>query len=144
MATIEQYASGKAAKAVPSATGFSKWGKFMANEQMIAPCGVECSHCIHYLANTNSAARKQVSVWSETLYIPIETISCNGCRAHDGQIPLQLHLFGDSHQCSIYDCAQSKKVKYCGFCDHFPCDHRHPYNEKSGLLDQNAKALLCL
>lgn len=31
----------------------------MSQDQMIAPCRVECSHCIHYLANTDSAARKQ-------------------------------------------------------------------------------------
>jgi hypothetical protein len=66
-----------------------------------------------------------------------------GCWAHTGQIPLQKHLFGDNHRCSIYGCAQEKKTEYCGFCEQFPCDKRHPYLEKAELLNKNAKAVLC-
>jgi hypothetical protein len=116
----------------------------MSNEQMIAPCGVECSVCIHYLANKNSAARKQAVQWSEILNLPVKTITCKGCQAHAGQIPLQLHLFGDSHRCSIFGCVKRRKVEYCGFCDQFPCNKRHPYTENAALLPQKAKALFCL
>ena len=115
----------------------------MAYKQMIAPCGVNCARCIHYLANENPTALVQVEKWSARLNIPIEDITCKGCRAHTGQIPLQKHLFGNNHRCSIYCCAQEKKAEYCGFCEQFPCDKRHPYLEKSELLNKNAKELLC-
>ncbi len=115
----------------------------MSYKQMISPCGVDCARCTHYLANTNPAARIQVEKWSALLNIPIEDITCKGCRAHTGQIPLQKHLFGDNHHCSIYGCAQGKKAGYCGLCKKFPCDKSHPYIEKTELLNNNAKALLC-
>jgi hypothetical protein len=115
----------------------------MANKQMIAPCGMDCASCVHYLANDNPAALVQVEKWSALLNIPIEIITCKGCWAHSGQIPLQKHLFGDNHRCSIYGCAQGKKTEYCGLCEQFPCDKRHPYLEKNELLNKNAKALLC-
>ena len=115
----------------------------MAHKQLISPCGVNCARCVHYLANENTAALAQVEKWSARLNIPIEIITCKGCRAHTGQIPLQQHLFGDNHRCSIYGCAQEKKTEYCGICEQFPCDKRHPYFEKTELLDKNAQALLC-
>ena len=116
----------------------------MSNAQMIAPCGVECSHCIHYLANTDTAARKQGAQWSSILGVSIEMITCKGCRGQAGQIPFQKHLFGDSHRCSIHRCAQRRKIEYCGYCDHFPCDKRHPYTENAEQLTQKVKALFCL
>ena len=115
----------------------------MAYKQLIASCGVNCARCVHYLADENPAALAQVEKWSALLNIPIEAITCKGCRAHKGQIPLQKHLFGDNHRCSIYGCAQGKKAEYCGLCEQFPCDKRHPYLEKAMLLNDNAKALLC-
>ncbi len=115
----------------------------MANKQMISPCGVACASCVHYLANDNPAALVQVEKWSSLLKIPIETFTCRGCWSHKGQIPLQKHLFGDNHCCSIYGCAQRKKVEYCGLCEQFPCDKRHPYTENADLLNRNAKTLLC-
>ena len=115
----------------------------MAHKQLIAPCGVNCARCVHYLANENPAALEQVKKWSAILNIPIEAITCKGCWAQKGQIPLQRHLFGDNHLCSIYGCEQRKKAEYCGLCKQFPCDKRHPYTEKAELLNKKAKALLC-
>ena len=115
----------------------------MAYQQMIAPCGVDCARCVHYLANENPAALVQVEKWSALLNIPIEAITCKGCRANTGQIPLQKHLFGNNHRCSIYRCARGKRAKYCGLCEQFPCDKRHPYLEKTELLNNNAKTLFC-
>ena len=115
----------------------------MAYKQLIAPCGVDCARCVHFLANENPAALVEVEKLSALLNIPNEAIMCKGCWAHTGQIPLQKHLFGDNHRCSIYGCAQEKKAEYCGFCEQFPCGRHHPYIENSELLNNNAKALLC-
>ena len=109
---------------------------------MIAPCGLECSRCVHYLATRNSAARKQVEQWSAILNIPIETITCKGCRAQAGQIPLQQHLFGDAQRCSIYGCAQRKKAEYCGPCDQFPCDIHYQQEIYSKKLLDMIKGML--
>jgi hypothetical protein len=114
----------------------------MDHDPVIAPCGVECSGCIHFLARDNAAAMKQIQRWSAALNIPAKAMICGGCRAQAGQVPLQRHLFGDDHCCAIYECAKIKKIGYCGFCSISPCDRRHPYTEKAGLVPSNIKPFL--
>lgn len=113
--------------------------------QMTAPCGLDCFNCTFYLAHTDGEAMKQVEMWSERLNIPVDTMLCQGCRNHNGQIPLQKHLFGDEHRCGAYECSQTKKVTFCGECEGFPCDHLHPYADKADTLPHNTKIFnLCL
>ena len=82
---------------------------------------------------------------SEEYGIPVEIMLCNGCRSHNGQIPLQKHVFGEVHRCAAYECSQSKGVKFCGDCDQFPCDNLHPYADKAKDLPHNIKVFnLCL
>jgi hypothetical protein len=116
----------------------------MDHDQRIAPCGMECAKCIHFLANKNSEAMKQVQKWAAALNISAEAMVCGGCRAQAGQVPLQKRLFGDDHCCGIYDCAAKKKIGYCGFCDRSACGHRHPYAEKAGLVPSNIRPFLGL
>lgn len=111
--------------------------------QMLAPCGLECSCCVHFLAGRNPAARKQIERWAATLKIPTEKMICGGCRAQTGRVPLQNHLFGDDHRCALYACSRKENVEYCTACKQFPCDKRHPYNEKSELLTKDIKAFFC-
>jgi hypothetical protein len=113
--------------------------------QMTAPCGLDCFNCHFFLAREDKEAMKTVEQMSEEYKVPVETMLCNGCRSHDGQIPLQKHIFGESHRCAAYECAKSKDVKLCGDCDEFPCDNLHPYADRAGELPHNMKVFnLCL
>ncbi len=113
--------------------------------QMTAPCGLDCFNCTFYLAREDSEAMKQLEIWSEQLNVPTEIMLCRGCRNHDGQIPLQLRLFGADHRCAAYQCSAAKKVTFCGECDDFPCDYLHPLADKAETLPHNTKVFnLCL
>ena len=79
-------------------------------DPMLAPCGLECCHCIHFLARKDPEAMKQIQQWSADIGIPSEEMLCGGCRAQAGQIPFQKHLFGKDHRCAIYACSQREVV----------------------------------
>ena len=113
--------------------------------QMTAPCGLDCFNCHFYLANKTKEARAIVNKMSEEYNVPVDIMLCNGCRGHNGRIPLQKHIFGDSHRCAAYECSQTKGVDFCGDCDQFPCDNLHPYADRSTELPHNMKVFnLCL
>ena len=113
--------------------------------QMTAPCGLDCFNCVFYLAREDQEAMNTLERMSVEYNVPIEKMLCSGCRNHDGKIPLQLHLFGEAHRCSAYECSKSKGLKLCGDCDEFPCDHLHPYSDKADILPHNIKVFnLCL
>ena len=117
----------------------------MDYEQMTAPCGLDCFNCHFYLARKDKEAMSTVKQLSEEFSIPVEIMLCNGCRNHNGQIPLQKHIFGDKHRCAAYECSQGKGIRYCGNCDEFPCDNLHPYADKASDLPHNIKVFnLCL
>lgn len=113
--------------------------------QMTAPCGLDCFNCQFFLAHESPSALAEVEKLSEQLSIPVDIMLCKGCRAHNGRIPLQLHLFGEDHRCAAYECAKEVGVLLCGHCDEFPCDHLHPYADKADVLPHNTKVYnLCL
>lgn len=113
--------------------------------QMTAPCGLDCFNCQFYLAHEDQEARTTVEKISKEYNIPFEIMLCNGCRNHDGRIPLQKKAFGEEHRCAAYECSKSKNLNFCGDCEQFPCDHLHPYADKSTELPHNMKVFnLCL
>ena len=113
--------------------------------QMTAPCGLDCFNCHFYLARENKKARALVEKMSEEYNVPVEIMLCKGCRPHDGKIPLQKHIFGDSHSCDAYECSKEKGLDFCGDCDEFPCDSLHPYADRADELPHNMKVFnLCL
>ncbi|MCB2187313.1 MAG: DUF3795 domain-containing protein [Deltaproteobacteria bacterium] len=117
----------------------------MDYRELTAPCGLDCFNCTFYLATQDPAAQAQVEKWSEQYQVPVAVMLCRGCRAHDGQIPLQRHLFGEAHRCAAYECAKSKEHHHCGECDDFPCDYLHPYADRAAELPHNMKVFnLCL
>jgi hypothetical protein len=117
----------------------------MDSHKMTAPCGLDCFNCTFFLAPEDPEAMDQIKRWSEEYDVPVEKMACRGCRHHDGQIPLQMHLFGDSHRCAAYECAKAKRHHLCGDCPDFPCDHLHPYADKADTLPHNIKVFnLCL
>ena len=113
--------------------------------KMTAPCGLDCFNCHFFLAREDQAAMNTVEKLSAEHNIPVAVMLCNGCRAHDGQIPLHKHVFGESHRCAAYECAKAKGVNFCGDCEQFPCDNLHPYADMAGDLPHNIKVFnLCL
>lgn len=113
--------------------------------QMTAPCGLDCFNCTFYLAHDDEEVLKQLESWSEQLKVPTDIMLCRGCRNHDGQIPLQKHLFGDGHRCAAYECSKEKGATFCGGCERFPCDHLHLYADKAETLPHNIRVFnLCL
>jgi hypothetical protein len=113
--------------------------------QITAPCGLDCFNCHFYLAHKDEEAMSKVKQLSEEFDIPVDIMLCNGCRSHNGRIPLQKHVFGDTHRCAAYECSQAKGLRFCGDCDEFPCDNLHPYADKASDLPHNIKVFnLCL
>ena len=117
----------------------------MDYEQMTAPCGLDCFNCHFFLARKDEEAMGTVKQLSEEFNIPVDIMLCNGCRNHNGKIPLQMHIFGEAHRCAAYECSNDKGVKFCGDCEEFPCDNLHPYADKASDLPHNIKVFnLCL
>ncbi len=113
--------------------------------QMTAPCGLDCFNCHFYLARKDKEAMSTVKKLSEEFNLPVEIMLCNGCRNHNGKIPLQKHIFGDAHRCAAYECSQGKGLEYCGDCEDFPCNNLHPYADMASDLPHNIKVFnLCL
>jgi len=112
---------------------------------MTAPCGLDCFNCHFYLAHENRNSMEIVERLSSEYTIPVETMLCKGCREHDGQIPLQKHVFGEDHRCAAFECSMSRGVVFCCDCRDFPCDNLHPYADKAAELPHNMKVFnLCL
>ena len=117
----------------------------MDYHHMTAPCGLDCFNCHFFRAHDDPEAMQTVKAMSDQYDIPVEIMLCQGCRTHDGRIPLQQHVFGASHRCAAYECATAREIKLCGDCNDFPCDHLHPYADKAGDLPHNIKVFnLCL
>jgi len=117
----------------------------MDYEQMTAPCGLDCFNCAFFLTPEDPDARSQIEQWSREYDIPLEVMKCQGCRNHEGRIPIHMHLFGESHRCAAYECSKDKGHRFCGDCETFPCDQLHPYADKAGELPHNIKVFnLCL
>ncbi len=117
----------------------------MDYRQMTAPCGLDCFNCHFFRAHEDPEAMQTVKAMSTRYAIPVEIMLCRGCRPHDGRIPLQQHVFGETHRCTAYECSREKGVALCGDCGEFPCEHLHPYADKAGELPHNIKVYnLCL
>lgn len=117
----------------------------MDYRSLTAPCGLDCFNCTFYLAPEDPEAMDQLKQWSEQYGVPLEVMNCRGCRAENGRIPLQMHLFGEDHRCAAFECAQDKDIHHCGQCDDFPCDSLHPYADRADSLPHNIKVFnLCL
>ena len=67
--------------------------------QMTAPCGLDCFNCHFFLAHDeDQEAMSIVEKLAEEYNMPVEIMLCRGCRPHNGQIPLQKHVFGEAHR----------------------------------------------
>lgn len=106
-------------------------------ERMTTPCGLPCFHCPAHLATKNDEIRKLVA---QSLNIPEEKASCNGCRPNKGIIP----LLKSGEQCKIYQCTAEKNIDFCFECGDFPCKRLHPYADKAQRPHNTKMYQLCM
>ena len=106
-------------------------------KKITSPCGLTCSTCVIYLANTDKDIRKRVA---KQFNIPPEKVGCPGCRLAKGKSPIM------PVKCKIYKCSEKKGIKFCRDCPDFPCDLLHPYMAKVNCLRHNIRVfnLTCL
>ncbi len=117
----------------------------MDYKMMTAPCGLDCFNCHFFLARESEVEMAKVKELSQRFNVPVEKMLCDGCRTHDGKIPLQIHIFGENHYCAAYECVKGKGLDFCFECDDFPCDNLHPYSDQATDLPHNYKVFnLCL
>ena len=110
----------------------------MDYKQMTAPCGLDCWNCPVYLATNDEGLKTKIA---QKRGIPVEQVSCQGCRAENGVIP----FLNMTEPCSVYRCAESNGVSFCCECSDFPCDHLHPFADMASQVPHNTKVFnLCL
>jgi hypothetical protein len=73
------------------------------NEELIAPCGMNCAICSGYLAYDNDIKNKGIRMGY-----------CIGCRPRDKQCSFI------KKRCSLIS---NDQVRYCYECEWFPCDY---------------------
>lgn len=88
---------------------------------MLAFCGIECSECGAFQATKDNDNVKRVEVaamWSKQFNADIKPsdINCDGCQSENGV------LFSHCLVCEIRNCAKTKKVENCGYCNEYPCN----------------------
>jgi hypothetical protein len=86
---------------------------------MMSACGVLCSECPAYLAQTKGAAhqRRTVQAWRRIygLTETVEHISCSGCLGPDDEV------FHTSLNCKARLCCRAKGVSSCAECANESC-----------------------
>jgi hypothetical protein len=108
----------------------------MAEERIIAFCGILCSDCPAFkatLAGDEEALAKQAAEWSSDEY-PLEAgdLLCDGCIYEDKRTA-KFCL-----DCDVRQCALERGVENCAHCDEFPCEKL----EKPWALCVDAKTTL--
>ena len=86
---------------------------------MMSVCGVLCSECPAYLAQTKGVAHQQrtVEAWRRIygLAETVEHISCGGCLGADAE------LFHTSRNCRARRCCRGKGLNSCAECANEGC-----------------------
>jgi hypothetical protein len=82
----------------------------VTNENLIAPCGMDCSTCSFYLAFINNVPKEQGKI-----------SHCRGCRPRNKQCS---YLKG---QC---DLLPDNKIQFCFECDRYPCERLQKFDQR--------------
>jgi hypothetical protein len=99
---------------------------------LVAPCGLFCGACPVFRASGDSALGERLA---KTLGVPLEQVSCLGCRVEKGHIK----VMGEP-VCPTYDCCiQQKGLQFCYECGDFPCLKLAPCADKAQVLPHNTK-----
>lgn len=110
----------------------------MAEEKIIAFCGICCSDCPAYRAtiNDDDTMRKQIAEkWtSDNFPITERDVNCHGCPVTDRKM---MAFVG---ACKVRACALDKGVEDCAHCDDYGCAILRKVWEQTG--DDGAKKTL--
>ncbi len=92
---------------------------------MLSYCGLVCNSCPILLATLEKDVSKKRSMKEsisrvcfemyDTRLQPEEIGDCDGCMTIDGRI------FPGCLDCKVRNCASSKNIENCAFCDDYPC-----------------------
>ncbi|MFZ5351337.1 MAG: DUF3795 domain-containing protein [Bacillota bacterium] len=112
-------------------------------DKIIAYCGLCCTSCPAYLVTKYDDQEKRIifaQEWSTEKYpLKPEDINCDGCIRKDGSIIVFCR------ECDIRECAMSKGVQNCAYCNEYSCEKLEMHFEKSpesrDLLDNLKKML---
>ena len=92
----------------------------MANDKLMAFCGILCSECPAFkatLAGDEEALAKTAEEWSSDEYtLTADDLLCDGCIYEDKRTA-KFCL-----ECTVRQCALERGVENCAHCDDFPCD----------------------
>ena len=98
---------------------------------LTAPCGLDCFNCeIHEDNLTEEFAR----MISQKAGVPVEELSCKGCRQQDG-----VHWHLPPEGCATLTCAKDKGVELCCDCSDFPCEFLAPLADGAATYPHNFK-----
>ncbi|MCK4395091.1 DUF3795 domain-containing protein [candidate division WOR-3 bacterium] len=91
----------------------------MAEEKMVAFCGIVCTDCPAFIATQNNDDKlreKTAKKWSsEEHSLKAEDVNCDGCPVV-GKRVMEFISF-----CKVRKCALEKGVKNCAYCEEYPC-----------------------
>jgi hypothetical protein len=86
----------------------------MAQEELLAACGLYCGACYHYRAGQPGG--EHLLTEAARGGRPLEGYTCRGCRSD------KLYIHPGCAQCAIRDCADERGILHCGVCERVPCD----------------------
>jgi hypothetical protein len=98
---------------------------------LTAPCGLDCFNCEVHEDNLTEEFALMVSGKTG---VPVEAISCKGCRQQDG-----VHWHLPSEGCATLTCVKEKGVDLCCDCDEFPCPLLAPIADGAARYPHNLK-----
>lgn len=107
--------------------------------EIIAYCGLVCSHCPTFIAtqNNDDAARaKTVALYAERfgVHLKKEEINCDGCLSAEGRKLRFCRI------CEIRQCCLGKGLENCAFCES-PCENLLKLHEVSPEAKASFEAL---
>ena len=106
-------------------------------KRMTSPCGLPCFHCPAHLAKSHPEILEKVVA---TLGVSPDNATCEGCRPHQGRIP----LLNPEKTCAIFLCARERGIDFCHQCDDFPCGRLQPYADQAHFPHNMKMYQLCM
>ncbi|MCX8059513.1 MAG: DUF3795 domain-containing protein [Spirochaetes bacterium] len=91
-------------------------------DSLVAYCGYDCTKCPAFLAYKNGVQnidKEALIKWASNSgsNLKPEEIICSGCTSND-EIKFKF-----CYECKIRECASSKDLVNCGYCENYPCSN---------------------
>lgn len=106
--------------------------------QLVAPCGLSCGHCLLYRAKTEPAVMERLVSGGFNK----DSFPCPGCRPREGKVACSKAKYDFPKvdgKCATYACAVEHAVEFCFQCPQFPCEKLQPCADLAGELPHNLK-----